>query len=57
MPHMKRIKKSDVNLWHLRTHLTAAIVHGHGAWAHLDYLQWPHDPNLTTNILIQVHIY
>ena len=47
--------KSDVNLWHLRTHLTGVIIHGHGAYAFLDFLQWPHDPNLTCNILIKVN--
>ena len=56
MPHFKHIKKSDVNLWQLRTHLTGAIVHGHSSYAYLDYLQWPHDPNLTCNILLKVNM-
>ena len=54
MPHIKRMKKSDANLWQLRTHLTGAIIHGHGSWAYLDFLQWPHDPNLTCNIILKV---
>lgn len=54
LPHTKRMQKSDVNLWHLRNHLTGVIVHGHGSWAFLDFCQWPHDPNLTTNLLMKV---
>jgi hypothetical protein len=54
LPHMKRIQKSDVNLWFLRTHLTGAIVHGHAVYAFLDFMQWPHDPNLTTNLIAQL---
>ena len=29
-------------------------MHGHGSYAYADYLQWPHDPNLTMNVLIEV---
>lgn len=43
-----------VNLWHLRTHLTGAIVHGQGSEGYLDYLQYPHDPNLTMNVLLRL---
>ena len=55
LPHMKRLQKSDVNLWYLRTHLTGVIVHGHGTCCYLDFQQWPHDPNLTCNLLIKVY--
>ena len=54
LPYSKQLIKSDVNLWHLRTHLTGIIIRGHEAFAFLDFLQWPHDPNLTCNILINV---
>lgn len=54
LPHTKRMQKTDANLWHFRTHITGVIVHGHYAMIYLDYMQWPHDPNLTTNILLQV---
>ena len=54
LPHLKKISKSTVNLWHLRTHLTGAIVHGHGSEGFLDFLQYPHDPNLTINILLKI---
>lgn len=54
LPHLKRVNKTAANLWHLRTHLTGVIVHGHGAYAYTDLLQWPHDPNLTISILMEV---
>lgn len=54
MPHFKRKSKSAVNLWHLRTHVTGVIVHGKGSFTYCDILQWPHDPNLTMNILLHV---
>ena len=30
------------------------IIHGHVSYAYTDLLQWPHDPNLTINILTRV---
>lgn len=54
LPHLKRYNKSAANLWHLRTHITGAIVHGFGSYAYTDLLQWPHDPNLTINVLIEI---
>lgn len=54
LPHLKRYNKSAANLWHLRTHITGGIVHGFGSCAYTDILQWPHDPNLTINILIDI---
>jgi len=54
LPHLKKISKSTVNLWHLRTHLTGIIVHGCGSEGFLDFLQYPHDPNLTINILLKI---
>ena len=53
LPHLKKISKSSVNLWHLRTHFTGAIVHGKGSSGYLDFLQYPHDPNLTINVLLR----
>ena len=29
LPYSKQLIKSDVNLWHLRTHLTGIIIRGH----------------------------
>ena len=54
LPHQKKISKSTVNLWHLRTHFTGAIVHGDCSEGFLDYLQYPHDPNLTINVLLRL---
>ena len=54
LPHCKRMQKSDSNLWHFRTHLTGCIVHGHQSYVFLDFMQWPHDPNLTIQVLCQV---
>ena len=54
LPHLKKISKSTVNLWHLHTHLTGVIVHGRGSEGFLDFLQYPHDPNLTINILLKI---
>ena len=54
LPHLKRLNKSSVNLWKLRTHITGVLVHGYGSTSYVDYLQWPHDPNLTINVLLRV---
>ena len=54
LPHLKRLNKSSVNLWKLRTHITGVIVHGYGSTSYVDYLQWPHDPNMTINVLLRV---
>jgi len=54
LPHLKKISKSTVNLWHLCTHLTGVIVHGCGSEGFLDFLQYLHDPNLTINILLKI---
>ena len=54
LPHQKRVEKSASNLWQARTHLTGLIVHGKEAGAYFDLHQWPHDPNLTLNILVRL---
>lgn len=48
-----RVTKSCQNLWCLRTHLTGCLVHGYGAFNYLDFLQWPHDCNLTLCTLLE----
>ena len=36
-------------------HLTGVLSHGHElAFAFLDFMQWPHDSNLTINVLLLV---
>ena len=37
-----------------RTHVTAVIVHGQGTYAYIDVHSWPHDSNLTINILLDI---
>ena len=54
LPHLKRLNKSSVNLWKLRIHITGVLVHGYSSSSYVDYLQWPHDPNLTINVLLRV---
>ena len=55
LPNMNVIAKSA--LWRLRTHITGILVHtrapfGKLAFAYIDLLQWPHDSNLTINLLL-----
>lgn len=59
VPHLLEKPKSTQNLWRLRTHLTGALAHtqadnGKVAFTFCDLLQWPHDPNLTLTVLMQV---
>lgn len=54
LPHLMKVNKLAANLWQLRTHLTGVIVHGHGSEVYVDFLRWPHDPNLTINVLLRV---
>lgn len=54
LPHKKKSSKSAGNLWHLRTHLTGAITHGQNSEGFLDFQQYPHDPNLTINVLLKL---
>ena len=48
-----RITKSCQNLWTLRTHLTGVIAHGSGSHFYFDFLQWPHDCNITLFALLK----
>ena len=52
LPHLVRVPKSCQNLWSLRTHLTGALVHGVGNHGYFDFLQFPHDSNLTLSVLL-----
>ena len=54
LPHFTRKNKSACNMWVLRTHVTGAIVHGKRSFAFIDVHLWPHDSNLTINILLQL---
>lgn len=44
--------KSCQNLWNLRTHLTGVLVHGTGSFCFFDFLQFPHDCNLTLSCIL-----
>ena len=52
IPHFVRLAKSAQNLWTLRTHLSGVLVHGKGNFGFFDFLQWPHDCNLTITCLL-----
>ncbi len=52
IPHFIRLTKSAQNLWTLRTHLSGVLVHGKGNFGFIDFLQWPHDCNLTLTCLL-----
>ena len=53
LPHFARVTKATQNLWTLRTHLTGVMVHGKGNFGFFDFLQWPHDCNLTLSCLLE----
>ena len=52
LPSLVRTPKSCQNLWCLRTHLTGCLVHGTGSFGYFDFLQWPHDCNLSLCTLL-----
>ena len=54
LPHLTRKNKAACNLWVLRTHVTGALVHGRRSYAFVDLHMWPHDSNLSMNILLQI---
>ena len=54
LPHLSRKNKSACNMWVMRTHLTGALVHGRRSFAFVDLHLWPHDSNLSSNILLQI---
>ena len=44
--------KIDEHAWKLKTHVTGALANFRTkAAAYIDFCQWPHDSNLTINIL------
>ena len=50
-----RFVKIDSSAWRLKMHVTGALVNHHsdGA-AYVDMCEWPHDSNLTINILLHI---
>ncbi|WAR14973.1 hypothetical protein MAR_005078 [Mya arenaria] len=55
LPHFAgRQSKSISNVDLLKTHVTGVINHGNGCFhSYVDFNQFPHDPNLTINILLR----
>ena len=56
LPLLRKAAKSTQGLYRVKTHLTGTLVHtrtdhGKDAYIFIDILQWPHDSNLTINIL------
>eukprot|EP00058_Branchiostoma_floridae_P020703 XP_002606193.1 hypothetical protein BRAFLDRAFT_92067 [Branchiostoma floridae] len=52
IPHFVQ-KTKESEKWKLKTHVTGVLVHGLGqAFAYIDNLRWPHDSNLTCNVLL-----
>ena len=54
VPNLRRWAKSYASAWRLRTHLTGVINHGREVLGLFDLFQWPHDSNLTMNVLLRV---
>lgn len=59
IPNTKLISKSTSSLWRLRTHITGVILHTkapHGKliYCFVDFIQYPHDSNLTLTVIINV---
>ena len=46
--------RASSNLWVMKTHITGALVHGRRSYAYVDLHLWPHDSNLTINVLLNV---
>ena len=58
VPFLGQRTKSTQNLWRLQSHITGVLVHTDSSWgkqvlAFVDLYQYPHDSNLTINILIR----
>jgi hypothetical protein len=57
IPHFINLAKSVDTMWKIRTHLTGVILHGHAYMGYFDINEWPHDPNLTMNIILQTLLF
>ena len=60
IPRLRRKTKATCNLSTVGTHLVGAIFHsgqspnGKEVFGSFDYYQWPHDPNLTGSVLLNM---
>ena len=54
IPRFYRQSKSTSAAWKLQSHITGALVHGRGTHLFVDLKEFPHDSNLTSNILLNI---
>ena len=54
IPRFYRQSKSTSAAWKLQSHITGAMVHGRGNHLYVDVKEYPHDSNLTGNILLNI---
>lgn len=54
IPQFVNQMKAYSSAWRLKTHLTGVLNHGREASGFFDINQWPHDSNLTINVLLRV---
>ena len=54
LPQLCNLIKAFSDAYKLRTHLTGVLDHGQQPFCVLDLFQWPHDSNLTLNVLLLV---
>ena len=53
LPQLLNVMKAFSSAWRLKTHLTGVLNHGRETIGYFDLHQWPHDSNLTINILLR----
>ena len=54
IPQFLHQMKAYSSAWRLKTHLTEVLNHGREALGYFDLMQWPHDSNLTINVILPV---
>ena len=54
IPQLLHQMKAYSSAWRLKTHLTGVLNHGREAIGYFDQMQWPHDSNLTINVILHV---
>ena len=54
VPNLLHVMKAYSSAWKLKTHLTGVLNHGRETLGFFYLHQWPHDSNLTINVLLRV---
>ena len=54
IPRLYRSTKATSAAWKLQSHVTGTLVHGRGNHLYVDLKEYPHDSNLTANILLSI---